>query len=176
MRRGLCMCVTHHHLIRPVCCCSFFQFHGQISAVSIQGTRATIEFADSRAARSALLFDKAGFMGQPIGVQLAGGDSPETAEPPLSSSPHPGEQPPSAEDSPSPAPGSGSEEEFEKVEKVEVDAAHPEAPDTEHTHGRSAFAGRPLACFQEALQDHPINDARALLGLTTIGLAVLSLC
>jgi len=50
---------------------SFFEFHGQILRAVISGSNGYIEFADSSAAQSALLFDRCNFVGKAISVELS---------------------------------------------------------------------------------------------------------
>ena len=49
---------------------SFFTFHGKVLKVTIQDSLGLVEFADAPAARSALLFDQASFLGQTISVTM----------------------------------------------------------------------------------------------------------
>lgn len=58
---------------------NFFTFHGKIEGITINGDSAHIQFGSASAAKSALLFDKASFLGQVIAVQLSDAPMPRTA-------------------------------------------------------------------------------------------------
>ena len=151
----------------------------------IKGSCGYIEFSDSAAAQSALLFDQSNFVGQQINVELCDDPIPEDAQ--ASSG------------------ASEASEEFEKVEKQDVEpepapepaqtepepsptkpspatATQPKSPAAKkgaaatpvRAESLSLFEMPSFACFRKVLQE-PINDVHAVLGLTLVGLAALTL-
>jgi len=56
---------------------SFFAFHGKIDEVVVRDSVGYLQFSDSAAAQSALLFDKSNFLGNAISVELSDKDIPE---------------------------------------------------------------------------------------------------
>jgi len=56
---------------------SFFAFHGKIEEVVVRDSVGYLQFSDSAAAQSALLFDKSNFLGNAISVELSDKDIPE---------------------------------------------------------------------------------------------------
>eukprot|EP00316_Scyphosphaera_apsteinii_P017430 CAMPEP_0119313052 /NCGR_PEP_ID=MMETSP1333-20130426/27702_1 /TAXON_ID=418940 /ORGANISM="Scyphosphaera apsteinii, Strain RCC1455" /LENGTH=180 /DNA_ID=CAMNT_0007317785 /DNA_START=62 /DNA_END=604 /DNA_ORIENTATION=+ len=143
---------------------NFFTFHGKIQRVEINGSVAAIEFADASAARSALLFDKASFMGQTIGVSLCSMSLNEGAAQEASAVPS-GIQKSKAD---------RSEEDFEKVEHPEAaniskPESHTSTPSTDARSLKNAStmsagcerttAMDRAACFEQVLRE-PINGIR----------------
>ena len=49
---------------------SFFAFHGKIEEVVVRDSVGYLQFSDSAAAQSALLFDKSNFLGNAISVEV----------------------------------------------------------------------------------------------------------
>lgn len=135
---------------------SFFLFHGEVVKAIIKDHVGYIEFSDSAAAESALLFDRSNFVGQVINVQLCDEPMPEKEE--------------------------ASEEEFEQVEmppktvsppktaKKEVTTATAKAPEAEApAPERVPDVSSRFECFRTVLAQ-PINDGGAVLGVTLLGL------
>lgn len=153
----------------------FFEFHGKTKTVALwQGERAFVEYADQGAARSALLFDKANFMGRTIGVVMCGADAAaEQAERPLEL--HEAQ------------PGSKAAEECEDFEKIDrppdslagiMSSSSNPAPDPQQKTKSAPLPAAQLVagmtCFQQALAQ-PINDFRCVLATTVAGFALLAI-
>eukprot|EP00308_Calcidiscus_leptoporus_P022737 CAMPEP_0119399574 /NCGR_PEP_ID=MMETSP1334-20130426/141428_1 /TAXON_ID=127549 /ORGANISM="Calcidiscus leptoporus, Strain RCC1130" /LENGTH=173 /DNA_ID=CAMNT_0007423467 /DNA_START=87 /DNA_END=608 /DNA_ORIENTATION=+ len=149
---------------------SFFEFHGAIRKVTVSGTAACIQFADATAARSALLFDKAAFLGRTIGVAQASVEAAAEKVAAEKAAAEKGADPKRAE------------EEFERVEHPLPSAAAIQLPELAATSPPAKAAGSGAAaaslgrfeCFRQALSEPPNNASVSLL-VTLAAMAMLSL-
>jgi len=151
----------------------YFCFHGKIEKVVVDGASALVTFGDAAAARSALLFDRATFLGTHISVTLDDSrTSPMRRTIAEASSPEEEDSPPRLSADASGARVPASECEVPRPQPPASSGAPPAATPPIVT----TFTPTQYSSFAAAVAISRLNGEREVLGVTLAILAMLAVC